>query len=255
MDTVLAFGPAVLIPVWIGNMQLKGLSALFCGLFSVILGQLGVLAYHFRRQDNARPIQSGKLTRYDWSTSARQHMMRPEGLCMLATYLTVTWFSGAMPASYYQGGLSWRTVVAQLLLTDALQFGVHRLQHIFRYVFRASHRAHHRVLNPCIFDAFNGSIADTCLMVLLPLSMTSQCIEANLASYIAFGSLYAVGLTLIHSETHHPWDLAFTSMGISTPADHHVHHLLQTYNYGHLVTWWDRACDTYKPPSDIFVDD
>jgi len=94
-------------------------------------------------------------------------------------------------------------------------------------------------------------VADTCLMVLLPLSVTAQTIEANLASYVAFGSLYAVGLTLIHSDTHHSWDPVLRWLGIVTPADHHVHHLLRSYNYGHLVTWWDRACETYRAPSDV----
>jgi len=65
---------------------------------------------------------------------------------------------------------------------------------------------------------------------------------------MAFGTLYANGLCLIHSEAVHPWDAAFAAVGVATAADHHVHHSLFTYNYGHLFTYFDRLAGTYKPP-------
>lgn len=246
----LAFGPAVILPVFLGNTQLGRNEALWCGLLSVVLGQCGVLAYDYLRPPG-QPVQLGGRAPYDWYAAAKLHLGRTEGLVLLGLYLIGTWKAEVMPPCYYRGGLEWRAVVAQLLLTDALQFAAHRLQHIFRVVFRASHQSHHRITNPRIFDAFDGSLADTALMVLMPLWITAHVIEANLASYIAFGSLYAVGLVLIHSEVHHPWDKVFAAAGVGTPADHHVHHLLRGYNYGHLVTWWDRACETYKPPATL----
>ena len=58
-------------------------------------------------------------------------------------------------------------------------------------------------------------------------------------------------LCLIHSETHHPWDWLFQACGLGTAADHHVHHKLFCYNYGHLFSYWDRACGTYRHPQNV----
>jgi len=73
---------------------------------------------------------------------------------------------------------------------------------------------------------------------------------------MAFGSTYACWLTLIHSEYSFPWDPAFRAMGLGTPADHHVHHKVFKYNYGHLFMWFDRMAGTYSDPKryapDIF---
>lgn len=60
---------------------------------------------------------------------------------------------------------------------------------------------------------------------------------------------YLIRLTLIHSEYHLPWDPWFQIFGLGTPADHHVHHKLFDYNYGHLFMWWDIALGTYRNPN------
>ena len=79
---------------------------------------------------------------------------------------------------------------------------MHRAEHaISPYLYRLSHKPHHRFTNPRLFDAFNGSVADTILMILVPLYTTAVCVRGvNVWSYMAFGSLYANWLTLIHSE-------------------------------------------------------
>ena len=43
---------------------------------------------------------------------------------------------------------------------------------------QSSHKPHHRFLNPKMFDAFNGSVADTVFMILVPLSITAQVVFA-----------------------------------------------------------------------------
>ena len=65
---------------------------------------------------------------------------------------------------------------------------------------------------------------------------------------MAFGSIYANWLTLIHSEYPLPWDKFFRKFGLGTPGDHHVHHKFFKYNYGHLFMWFDRVCGTYANP-------
>ena len=34
--------------------------------------------------------------------------------------------------------------------------------------------------------------------------------------------------------------MAFRAVGFGTAADHHVHHKLFVFNYGHLFMYWDR---------------
>jgi lathosterol oxidase len=77
-------------------------------------------------------------------------------------------------------------------------------------------------------------MADTILMILVPLMITARLVNANVWSYMAFGSLYANWLTMIHAEYAHPWDGLFRRLGLGTAADHHVHHKLFKYNFGHL---------------------
>lgn len=55
---------------------------------------------------------------------------------------------------------------------------------------------------------------DTFLMILVPLVITARLVDANVWSYMAFGSLYANWLTLIHSEHAHPWDSYFRTFGM-----------------------------------------
>ena len=88
-------------------------------------------------------------------------------------------------------------------------------------------------------------------MIVLPLFTTKSIVHCNVWSYMAFGTLYANWLCLIHSETHHPWDWLFQAVGMGTAADHHVHHKLFTYNYGHLFSYWDRVCGTYRHPKNV----
>lgn len=73
-------------------------------------------------------------------------------------------------------------------------------------VYKASHKPHHRWLNPRLFDAFNGSTGDTVCMILLPLYLTANLVHCNVWSYMAFGTIYANYLTVIHSEFSYPWD-------------------------------------------------
>lgn len=50
-------------------------------------------------------------------------------------------------------------------------------------------------------------------MILVPMVITARLVDANVWSYMAFGSLYANWLTMIHSEHAHPWDSFFRTLG------------------------------------------
>ena len=96
---------------------------------------------------------------------------------------------------------------------------MHGVEHYVKEVpfnlYAMSHKPHHRFTNPRLFDAFNGSATDTFLMILVPLFLTSKLVHCNVWSYMAFGSLYANWLTLIHAEYAHPWDPLFRKLGTS----------------------------------------
>lgn len=75
-------------------------------------------------------------------------------------------------------------------------------------VYKKSHKPHHVFRVPRLFDAFNGSMPDTIFMILVPLYITCNVVHCNVWSYMAFGTLYANYLTLIHR-----WELEARAAG------------------------------------------
>lgn len=202
-------------------------------------------------------IQKVGARAYELQEGLMTHLAQPEGFVMLGSYLIGTWMLGLMPASYYafDGGISWGQVAQCLLLQDLIQYMMHGIEHYIKEVpfnlYAISHKPHHRFTNPRLFDAFNGSATDTFLMILVPLALTARLVHCNVWSYMAFGSLYANWLTLIHAEYSHPWDPLFRKLGLGTAADHHVHHKLFKFNYGHTFMYWDRLFGTYMDPAQV----
>ena len=211
------------------------------GLLAVAVGQVFVLVYFSIRREGhlgtLTAIQKEGPRPYQLMEGIRTHLAQPEGFVMLGAYLCIYWMLDWMPSSYYSfsGGINWLHVFAQLLITDFLQFIAHLLEHrVSAAFYRASHKPHHRFTNPRLFDAFDGSPADTLCMILLPLLLTSRVVPANVWSYMTFGTLYANWLVLVHAEYSHAWDGVFRAVGFGTAADHHVHHKLFVFNFGHL---------------------
>lgn len=226
------------------------------GLASVAVGQLLVIAYHwlYLRYGRPTPVQLEGAQKYDFWEGVRTHLAQLEGFGLLGSYLVGTWMFKLMPASYYslEGSVNPLHVAAQLLVMDALQTLAHYAEHkVSPEVYKASHKPHHRFLNPRLFDAYNGSIADTVCMILVPLYVTANVVHCNAWSYMAFGATFSSWLTLIHAEYSHPWDPLFRKLGFGTAGDHHVHHKVFVKNYGHLFTYWDRMLGTYKSPLDV----
>jgi hypothetical protein len=214
------------------------------GLLAVAVGQAFMLTYFikwksgaFGKDEKLLAVQKDGAPVYDVMEGLKIHLSQPEGFVLLGGYLSFTWMLGLMSPSYYSfsGGINWFHVLAQLLIQDFIQFVMHWLEHVVdKRLYRMTHKAHHRFTNPKLFDAFNGSFADTLFMIVIPLYITSKCVNANVWSYMAFGSLYANWLTLIHSEYKNPWDGMFRLIGFGTAADHHVHHRLFVFNFGHI---------------------
>mmetsp|Transcript_23159 Transcript_23159/g.49321 ORF Transcript_23159/g.49321 Transcript_23159/m.49321 type:complete len:360 (-) Transcript_23159:45-1124(-) len=232
------------------------------GLITVAVGQLLCLfvffffKYGFLSGNGKEPlsVQTKGARPYAYLEGLTSHLSQPEGFVLLGGYLTGTWMFRLMPAAYYsfEGGIEWPKVFLCLVLQDGIQFAMHLLEHnVSPEFYKYSHKPHHRFTNPRLFDAFNGSVLDTICMILVPLYATANLVHCNVWSYMAFGTLYANWLTLIHSEYAFPWDNIFHSVGFGTPADHHVHHAFFKYNYGHLFTWFDMAWGTYRHPSEF----
>ena len=227
---------------------------LILGIQSVIVGHFFTLFYYFNNT-NLNFIQKNNHPEYVFNKELIKHLTKPEGLIMLGGYLSFMWVYGYMPASYYsfKGGINWLHVALQLVIQDFIQYFIHLLEHKFqsRRIPLLCHKLHHRFISPKLFDAYDGSISDTFLMILIPLFITSRIIPSNTWSYIVFGCIYANWLALIHSEYEHPWDKFFKFIGFGTPSDHHVHHKLFINNFGHLFMYWDKLFGTYRDPNSV----
>jgi hypothetical protein len=227
------------------------------GIMAVAVGQVFTVTYHALRCAGllgaTRRIQT-QVRKYSFIEGMSTHFAQPEGFALIGGYLVGSWMLGWMPQSYYSfaGGICWWHVAAQLLLQDFLQAIMHLGEHkVSSWVYRNSHKPHHRFVNPRIFDAFDGSLTDTLLMIIVPFVVVARLVPANVWSYMTFGSLYANWLVLIHSEFHHPWDWLFKRVGFGTAGDHHVHHKLFVYNFGHIFAYWDKVFGTYKDPAEL----
>lgn len=229
------------------------------GIFAVAVGHVFLVPIFFlyrkgifSQGQRPQPIQAKGEPTYMFLEGLRSHLSQPEGFVLLSLYLSLTWMFNLMPVSYYsfEGGIQWSRVFLCLCSQDGLQYLMHRLEHsISPEFYKASHKPHHRFTNPKLFDAFNGSVPDTVLMILIPLYATANIVrDCNVWTYMAFGSMYANWLVLIHSEFVFPWDTMFRKFGLGTPGDHHVHHKVFKFNYGHLFMWFDMCCGTYRSP-------
>lgn len=228
------------------------------GILAVVVGQIFTLLYFCLRRygklGTCTSVQKEGAVKYELSEGMLTHLGQPEGFIMLGGYLIGTWMLGLMPASYYSftGGINWFHVLLQLLIQDFLQYLMHIIEHKASPAFyKMSHKPHHRFTNPRLFDAFNGSPTDTFVMIMVPLFITAHLVQANVWSYMAFGSLYANWLTLIHSEYIHAWEWLFYHIGFGTAADHHVHHKMFIYNFAHLFMYWDVICGTHRNPTRV----
>ena len=231
------------------------------GLLAVAVGQVLCLFVffffkfgYFTFGNEPLSIQTKGARPYQFLEGLSTHLAQPEGFGLLGGYLAFTWMLDLMPASYYafEGGIEWPKVFLCLVIQDGIQYVMHLLEHIVSPTFyQYSHKPHHKFTNPRLFDAFNGSVLDTICMILIPLYCTANLVHCNVWTYMSFGSMYANWLTLIHSEYTFPWDKIFHYVGFGTPADHHVHHAVFKYNYGHLFMWFDMLGGTYKNPSEL----
>jgi len=231
---------------------------LILGITTVAIGQVFVWAffylfkYGYLSAEHGEPaaVQTKGATLYTFSEGVMTHISQPEGFVILIGYLGTTWMLNLLPASYYSfaGTIQYKELAMCLIIQDAIQYLMHLAEHVISpKLYRLSHKPHHRFTNPRLFDAFNGSLCDTICMICIPLFLTAQLIRTcNVWTYMAFGSSYACWLTLIHSEYTFVWDPIFRVAGLGTPADHHVHHAVFVYNYGHLFMWMDILCGTYK---------
>ena len=252
---------------------------LILGISSVAVGQVGVWIFFFLYKygylssssflytSSQQPhvveptsIQTKGSVKYEFLEGLMTHISQPEGFVVLTAYLSITWMFNLIPNSYYQftnvdtgghGSVQYKELFLCLVIQDAIQYVMHRLEHDLSPTFyQKSHKPHHKFLNPRLFDAFNGSLTDTICMIIVPLFITAHLVRtANVWTYMAFGSTYACWLTLIHSEYVFVWDPLFRRLGFGTPADHHVHHAFFKYNYGHLFMWFDQIAGTYHNPN------
>ena len=230
------------------------------GISAVAIGQFFLLIYFRLHQQqylgNTTSIQSRGAVKYNYAAALQNHLSQPGGFVLLGLYLSITWIFNMLPSSYYsfEGGIQYTRVALCLVVQDFLQYIMHRVEHVAHpKMYKISHKPHHKFTNPKLYDAFDGSVPDTAIMILFPLFVTAHIVrDCNVWTYMAFGSSYANWLTLIHSEVTFPWEPMFRRFGLGTAADHHVHHKFFKYNFGHLFMWFDWIAGTYRNPKDVW---
>ena len=230
------------------------------GLSAVAIGHFFLMIYFRLHQQQylgkTTPIQSRGAVQYVYLDALKNHLSQPGGFLVLGLYLTTTWVFDLLPHTYYSfsGGIQYRQLTMCLICQDFVQFLMHKLEHVAHpKMYRISHKPHHKFTNPKLFDAFDGSVPDTAIMILIPLFITAHIVrDCNVWTYMAFGSSYANWLTLIHSEVAFPWERVFRKVGLGTSADHHVHHKFFKYNFGHLFMWFDMLTGTYRSPNEVW---
>eukprot|EP00457_Paulinella_chromatophora_P012272 gb/GEZN01012471.1/.p1 GENE.gb/GEZN01012471.1/~~gb/GEZN01012471.1/.p1 ORF type:complete len:294 (+),score=26.33 gb/GEZN01012471.1/:135-1016(+) len=228
-----------------------GLGILFVAIFQII----GVV-YYYLRQVRWGPVQSIQIRapKVNFYEDVITHATRLEAFVMLVSYLSFTWMFRIMPPSYYdlQAPINWLTVFMQLASVDWWTYVIHRIEHHFKWIYVHSHKSHHRFVIPKMLNAFTGSLADTSLLILIPLIVTTRCVPwAHCWDYIAFGTIYSFDFLIIHCEFRNPWDPLFEVLGVGTASHHNVHHAILNKNYGHLFMWWDMIFGTYIEPCKV----
>jgi len=239
-----------------------GSNGLFHGISRVLVSNMILMIYLYLGNElfvtPSTTIQKKKIKYTSYQVRVIKHFKNPEGFLILIIYFCIVWNFKLIPNSYflYPEDINWSKVSLLLISQDFFQYLVHRLEHklylIHHNLYLWSHKKHHRVTNPKFEDAFDGSLLDTIIMILSPLHLSLHLVKGNCKTLSMFGSIYSCWLTLIHSEYSHPWDCLFQKIGWGTPADHHIHHRLLNYNFGHLFMYWDKLFGTYKDPKTLF---
>eukprot|EP01031_Cornospumella_fuschlensis_P033149 gene33149-40107_t len=106
------------------------------GLLAVSVGQVFTLIYFILWKSGSLglehlAVQKTGAPAYVLWEGLVDHLSQPEGFLMLGGYLTGTWMLGLMPSSYYSfsGGINFFHVAMQLLITDFIQYVMHKLEH------------------------------------------------------------------------------------------------------------------------------
>jgi hypothetical protein len=170
------------------------------GLGLTGVGQVVVVFYHFLRRSCGlfparlhQPKRPPKHDSFAWQTVG--HFAKPSAFALMGLYLSATYLLGWMPPSYYDlhAPVAFPHVLLQLVVVDVFTVINHVAEHSVSELYVASHKPHHRFVSPQLFDAFDGTIADTALLILLPLFCTMRLLPmVHTWSYIVFGMSYSM---------------------------------------------------------------
>lgn len=134
-----------------------------------------------------------------------------------------------------------------VVVADLLLYIVHRICHSSATMKSLSgHHEHHQTVSPTAHSAVMGSLLESILIVWLP-----TILAMNLLPFLTFTDgllallFIEVHLVSIHSDVCFVYDDVLDRLGFVTTKTHHVHHLRQTKNLGHVLWIWDYLGGTY----------
>jgi sterol desaturase/sphingolipid hydroxylase (fatty acid hydroxylase superfamily) len=146
----------------------------------------------------------------------------------------------------------WVQVIIALLAFDLTQYFNHRLMHHFSFLWRF-HRVHHSDRDVDLTTGFRFHPVESCLTLSLHIAVV---VLLGLSPISVL--FYWLALTFSNYFTHANIRILESTDNLLqqllvTPSMHRLHHCndpgdpLNNYNYGSLLTIWDRSMKTYKP--------
>ena len=168
----------------------------------------------------------------------------PTGFPLAGALIGACWFLQLLPSSVYPlvgGGPSDVLTACQtVVMVDLVQYGLHRLSHVY---WKASHGIHHVHTKPTRLDAFNTGVLDGIYQLITPIIVVAWVVRPSRAAITLFGAFYSLWLQEIHSTTSR---IEWLAPYFVTSAYHRVHHAHPQKNFGHVLTLWDHVGGTHQ---------
>ncbi len=144
----------------------------------------------------------------------------------------------------------WLQILIGFLLSDLLEYGLHRLAHRWPWLWRL-HSVHHSDPQLDATTALRAHPLETFLYI-----------PPKLALYTLLGLpfwieglraiLHNAWLIVQHADVRFPGGMETLRWLLVTPGLHHLHHaqdrLTHDHNFGQIFSFWDRLFGTYLPP-------
>ena len=151
----------------------------------------------------------------------------------------VCYYQNLLPNSFYIFTHSVRPgiILCALFFLEVNMTAVHiALHHLVpKWMYLATHKKHHERTDPTITTAFEATVPETALLVVLPVHITCWFYHMNMLEYAIFGAIFSCWFMLIHARVDVLSGIKRYIPVIGTNQEHRRHHRNVKVNYGHFI--------------------